>query len=60
MPWMSEDEVYVGRDFGGREVEITPDLVRPPGKGLMYAHGASSYVFRRTGRHPCAGYEPSW
>ncbi len=27
MAWMSEDEVYVGRDFGGREVEITPDLV---------------------------------
>ncbi len=22
------DEVYVGRDYGGREVEITPELVR--------------------------------
>jgi hypothetical protein len=28
MAWLSEDEVYVGRDFGGREVEITPDLVQ--------------------------------
>ena len=27
MALMSEDEVYVGRDFGGREAEITPDLV---------------------------------
>ena len=28
MAWLSENEVYVGRDFGGREVEITPDLVQ--------------------------------
>ena len=40
--------------------EVTPDLLRQTGKGVAYTPWASSYVFRRTGRHPCAGYDPSW
>lgn len=40
--------------------EVTPDLLRQTGKGVAYTRWVSSYVFRRTGRHLCAGYEPSW